>query len=738
MNKSNFPSRFGAVPADRYSAGALDDQLYDELDLVEAEGQAIDLRALWSALYRNRYLVAGIVASALLLGIAATLLMTRVYRAQASVQIDQEAARVLGTEETATTAAIQDADRFLETQLDVLRSRYLAERVAQDLKLFGSEQFLDAMGLEAPDAPAGTLSIEQTQREAVLRTLHRNMSVSLPRNSRIARISFDSPDPVLAAEVANSYARNFVTSNLQRKFDTSSYAREFLSNQLQDAKGRLEASEREMLAYARSARLIDTSNGAVDAQQVSGPRSLTTSSLVQLNIAHSAAVAQRVQAQQRWAEASSTPPLALPEVLANSAVQELVQQRAEQMALYQQERQRRREGHPSVQQAAARIAELEDQIARLANNIKSGLRQQYQVALGEEQSLAGNISRLKGETLAEQDRSVRYNILKREADTNRQMYEDLLQRYRQVSAEAGVTSNNIAILDGADVPTKPVSPRPVLNMAAAGMGGLALALLLVFARERFDDAVRSPEDVESKLDAAVLGVIPVTSEGEKPLAALADPRSPLTEAYHALRTSLELSSSGGLPKSLLFTSSQQSEGKSTSAYATARDFARVGKKVVLIDADLRKPSLHHMMDASNAKGLSSLLARASSIEDVVRSDPDGSLDFIAAGPLPPNPAELLAAGPLDNLLAELASRYDLIVVDAPPVMGLSDAPLLASRVGGTVFVVEANRAHRGQAKIALKRLASTQARLLGVALTKFNARAIGYGQDYGYGYRYGD
>lgn len=633
--------------------------------------------------------------------------------------------------------ALMDADRFLETQLDVVRSRYLAERVVQDLKLIGNEQFLAAMNVEVPESAEGPLDQRAMERDAVLDTIAENLTVMLPRNSRVARLGFDSPDPVLAARIANSYAVNFITANMQRKFDTSSYARDFLSTQLAEAKQRLEGSERDMIAYARSAQLIDTSSGVINEQQISGPRSLTTSSLVQLNNSYSEAVANRIQAEQRWRQASGTPALNLPEVLANPAIQELVQQRAELVSAYQQERQRRREEFPAVQQAAARIAELERQISTLANNIKSGIRQQYQIAARQEQELTGNINRLKGETLAEQDRSVRYNILKREADTNRQLYEALLQRYREVSAIAGVTANNISILDRADVPSSPISPRPVLNMGLAGMGGLALAFFLVFLRERFDDVIRSPEDIEKKLGTAPLGVIPVLKGGELPADALADPRSTLSEAYHALRTSLELSSAAGLPRSLLFTSSHQAEGKSTSAFATARDFARIGRKVLLIDADLRKPSMHKVLGKSNEAGLSSLLAMQRGLADVVQREVVPNLDFIAAGPLPPNPAELLAAAPLDDLLATLNASYDLVVFDAPPVMGLSDAPLLASRVEGTVFVIEANRAHRGQAKIALRRLMSTHANLLGAVLTKYDAQTIGYGEDYGYGYRYG-
>lgn len=737
MNRSVFGG-VGGLPALVPSREVFQHADFTEGGYYDAsEPQGLDFRSLWSAVHRNRYLILAVLAVALLIGLAATLLMTPVYRAEASVQIEQQTRRVLGTEDRESDSSVQDADRFLETQLDVVRSRYLAERVGQDLRLFGNDKFLDAMKEDVPAQAEGALDLRATKREAVLEVIAENTSVSLPLNSRIARIRFDSPDPTLAARVANSFATNFITSNLQRKFDQSSYARDFLSNQLADTKQRLERSEREMIAYARGARLIDTSSGAINEQQISGPRSLTTSSLVQLNTALSSAIAQRVQAQQRWEQASSTPSMNLPEVLSNSAVQVLFQQRAEQVALYEQERQRRREEFPSVQQAAARIAELDRQIATLADNIKSGIRQEYRVAMQQEQALTGNISRLKGETLAEQDRSVRYNILKREVDTNRQMYEGLLQRYRELSAEAGVTANNITILDKASVPTEPVSPRPVLNMGLAGVAGLSIALLLVFVRERFDDRIRSPEDVEGKLGAAPLGVIPVLEGNDTPAAALAEPRSPLSEAYQTLRTSIELSSSEGMPRSLLFTSSQPGEGKSTSSFAVATDFARVGRRVLLIDADLRKPSMHRVLDLSNEAGLSNVLAGRAKIEEVVQDSGHANLDFLATGPLPPNPAELLSSVRLVELLEKLESIYDLVVFDAPPVMGLADAPLLASRAGGIVFVVEANRSHYGSAKTALKRLLTAHARVLGVVLTKFDAKKTGYGEDYGYGYRYG-
>jgi succinoglycan biosynthesis transport protein ExoP len=237
----------------------------------------------------------------------------------------------------------------------------------------------------------------------------------------------------------------------------------------------------------------------------------------------------------------------------------------------------------------------------------------------------------------------------------------------------------------------------------------------------------------------VIGSTPLLPSGASPASELDKPRSPLSEAYYAIRTSLELASPAGLPKTLLFTSSAASEGKSTTSFAIARDFAKVGRRVLLIDADLRKPTQNRLTGVSNKVGLANLLTQQSTLEDVTQTSNFAGLDVIPTGPLPPNPAELLASAGLRSLLGKLTSVYDLVVIDAPPVMGLADAPTLAALVEATIVVVEANRAHRGQAKASVRRLRDARANILGGVLTKYDVRMTGHGTggDYGYGYGYG-
>ena len=328
----------------------------------------------------------------------------------------------------------------------------------------------------------------------------------------------------------------------------------------------------------------------------------------------------------------------LPEVLNNPAIQQLLQLKVQYQAAYDQDLTRHKADYPALKQLAAQIAGYDDQINKIGTMIRSAIHDQYVTASKQENALNASVSGLKNDTLQEQEKSVRYNILKRETDTNRTMYDGLSQRYKEVSAESGITTNNISIVDNADVPTKPVSPQLILNLAAATLLGFMLAAGTVFIREKFDDAVRSPDDVQAKLDLPLLNTIPLIDGSKEPAEELNDPRSPLSEAYSALRTSLELAGGAGLAKSLLFTSSRSGEGKSTSALAIARDFAKLGRKVILIDGDLRRPSLHRTIGIPNNVGLSQLLARREELSAVVRPGGINNLSIMTSGPLSPNPS----------------------------------------------------------------------------------------------------
>lgn len=682
-----------------------------------------DLRRLWSAAWRNRALIVAIVAACLALGVISLFLTDPTYRAKASVEINNQPVKILGTEDSQPVINSQETDRLLQTQIDILRSKTLAERVAEDLNLSSSDDFLLAQGVKPqPDI----------RREQVIQTLRDNLVVSLPRNTRVVPVGFDSSDPKLAAQIANLYVQNLISGNLQRHFDTSAYSKEFLQNQLQLTKARLENSERALLDYARSVGLVDPSAGGGDPSNPNNnaPRSLTSANLIDLNQSLAAVKAARIQAEGRWRAAQATPTMNLPDVLSNPAIQQMTQKRAELESLYEQEVQRRMPEHPAVKQAAAAIAELDRQISALATGIRNSIRNQYDIAVKQEAQLASTVGQLKGATLAEQQLGIRYNILKREVDTNRELYNGLLQRYKQVSAEAGVTSNNISIIDRADPPLLPISPRPLINLTLALLLGVLVAAAVVAVRELFKDGVRAPEELETRFGLPLLGHVPRVSRAAVTTGELANPGSLVAEAYQAIRTSVELSTVGGTPKSLLITSSRPGEGKSTTALVMARDAAKAGRKVLLIDADMRRPSLHTLLQLEKDPGLSSFLTQQIPAESIIVETDTPGLSFIPAGPKPPNPAELVSGAGIRALLKYLGKHYDQIIIDSPPVLGLADAPRLASIVDATMLIVEANKSQHGAIDSAIRRLNAARAHLIGAVLVKFDIKKADFGSEY--------
>ncbi len=698
---------------------------------------ALDLGEYWRLAVKYRFLIVGAFLAALLIGAGSTLMMTPIYTAQATLQIDREAVRVLNVDDVSPRESTSTGEEFFQTQYGLLKSRSLAERVTDSLGLASSDAFLEAMGggkLERGDRTAAEFAA--ARREAVIATVMGNFSVAPVRGSRLVGISFDSPDPALAARVTNAYAENFIQANLDRRFESSSYAREFLEEQIAQTKAKLEVTERSLVEYAANQGIINiTEPGADGAGQT---QSLAGTNLSALNASLAAAQADRIAAEQRWRQARASPLMSLPEVLQNPAVQRLTEERARLDAQYQQNDRVYQADWPAQRQLRGQIEELDRQIAEIGRGILRSIEGQYVVAANNERALQAQVDGLKGEVLDLRDRSVQYNILQRELDTSRTQYDALLERYKEVSVSGTVTSNNISIVDRAEVPRGPSKPNLMINLILASVLGLGLGALSAFVLEALDETLATPDDAENKLGLPILGVIPLLGREETPVEALDNLRSPFSEAYYSLRTALQFSTPDGVPSSILVTSSRPAEGKSTTAYATALNLARIGKRVLLIDGDLRNPSMHRIVGVENGVGMSNLLSGAATLAQAVQATREPNLSLVSSGPLPPNPAELWGGDRLRDLLIELQREFDNVVIDGPPVLGFADSPLLSAAVGGTVFVLESKGTRRAQARGALRRLLIGNGRLLGGVLTKFNTKTTQYGgYDYAYDYNYG-
>lgn len=724
-----------------FGEAVLDDNQQGAWSADVEEAPAFDLGAYWRLAIKHRILILGCFLAALAIGAALTLLMTPIYEARATLQIDREAARVFtSTEEVTPRESMSQGEEFFQTQYGLMRSRSLAERVVESLGLASSDQALQNLGVEPPARTGSAAAQAERRRNAALDYVQGNLSVTPVRGSRLVAVGFSNPDPVVAARVANGFAENFIQANLDRKFQSSAYAREFLEERIAQTKGRLEEAERQLVAYAANQQIINVgepSEGGVDGSGGSS-QSLASNNLVALNASLAEARAARVAAEERWRSARTAQVMTLPEVLQNPSIQRLGEQRAQLESEYQQKSSIYQADYPEMVRLRGQITEIDGQIQSLASNIKASIQSQYVVAANQERSLQAQVNGLKGDVLDLRDRSIQYNILQRELDTTRTLYEGLLQRYKEVGVTGNVTANNISIVDLAMPPPAPSKPNMIINLALAAIFGLGLGVVAALVLEALDETVATPDDVEKKLGVPVLGVVPLLDKGQTTAAALADIRSGFSEAYYSLRTALQFSTPDGAPASLLVSSARPAEGKSTTAYAVALNLARVGKRVLLVDGDLRNPSMHRVVGVENERGMSNLLSGSSDLASVVQRTRQDNLFFIPCGPLPPNPAELWGGDRVRQFLNEARNNFDHVIVDGPPVLGFADSPLLAATVGGVLFVLESRGTRRGQARGALRRLRMGRARLLGAVLTKFNAKTATYGgYDYAYDYNYG-
>lgn len=688
---------------------------------------------------RWRWLILGAVALGIVASIVMTLISTPQYTATTRIEINREGARIVNVQGVQPETSGVD-NEFYQTQYGLLGARALAERVARDLRLINDPDFFKVMRIkdEASGAEFAAMSPDQ-RKKAVVKALLLKVNVTPIRLSRLVDISWTSPDAALSARVTNAWAAGFIQSNLERRFESTAYARRFLERRLDQLRARLEESERRLVNYASQQAIINIPVGVPGSDGRTEERSLTGDSLAALNTALSDAIADRVRAQSRLGRQAGG---ANAEALASPALGSMRERRAEASAEYSRLLTSFEPGYPPARALAAQIKELDASIAREEARVERSLSEGYRSSLEREKMLTAQVGALKSGFLDQRRRSIQYNIFQREADTNRELYDGLLQRYKEIGVAGGVGSNNVAIVDAAIAPDRPSAPRPLINLLLGLLAGLGVGVGIALLVEQMDETISDPGDIEARIGAPLLGVVPKAAGGFSN-AEVRDPKSGVAEAYLSIQTSLSFSSDHGIPRTVTVTSTRASEGKSTTAMALAFWIARGGAKTILVDADMRSPSVHSGLGLSNERGLSNYLAGANDLDGLILQSEGNPFAVLPAGPPPPNAAELLHNTRLGALLEELLRRYDHVVVDSPPVLGLADAPSIASATEATIFVHEAKGVKVRIARRAIERLRQSRAHLVGVVLTKFDARRahFGYGYEYGYGYggdeRYG-
>ena len=668
---------------------------------------------------KYRRLAAAICAGFLFGGFVITFLMPRVYTATTSLQIDREAAKVVRSQDS--TAENQNDPQFYTTQYELLKSSALAERVVSSLSLADRKEFAETEvsflgriweGLFAQKDDGERENVRRQRNATDL--LMKGLSVQPVPMSRIVKINFSDRSPLVAQQVSDAIAENFVAMTLDRRFSASSYARTFLEEKLQQIKLKLEESEKQVVAYAQKEGIVN----------VDDKISVVGANLKALNESLATTTAERIKTEQLWSQAQAGNAFGLPQVLNDKLIEKAREKRTELMAEYQDKLGVMKPDFPEMKQLRAHIAEYESQIRGQIDLVKRAIKAQYEAARDQEASFLKKMEILKAEVLDLRSRSIQYNILQRELDTNRSLYDGLLQQYKEVGVSGAVSTNNVSIIDKAKLPRKPSSPSLLLNLVLAFFLGLLALAATIAILELLDDTFKIPEEVEEKLGLAVLGVVPLSAKrgGKGSLAheIIRDPLSATAEAYRSLRTSLQFATASGAPKTLLVTSAQPGEGKSTTSISLAANFAQLGMRVLLIDADLRKACLHKTLGVDNGVGLTNVLTGTQDPSDVVHENVIKGISFMGSGPLPPNPAELIASPQFASMLATASEKFDIVVIDGPPVMGLADAPLLGSLVDGALLVVDSSATRQRVVRAAVRRLHFSQTRILGVLLNKFD------------------
>lgn len=688
------------------------------------------IERVWLALNKYRIDFVVIVILALLAALLATLMATPKYTASARIEISRQQERVTNVEALQPETAGQDLE-FYQTQYALLEARSLAGRVVRAERLVSDESFFAAHGVELDGdlLNAGNAGSRQEREQLAVDLLMQNVSVEPVRNSALVDLRYTSADPLVSARIANAWINQFIEAKLARRFDSTADAREFLTTRLAELREKLEQSERDLVRYAAQKDILPIET-TTDAQgRTIGQRTMAADNLKTLSEALVRATTDRIDAQARL----SGGPTAREGTDVNSAaLPGLRQRRAEVAAEYAKLRAQFEEGYPPVQSLRSQVASLDEAIAREERRVGTGARDAYNQALKREQNLRQRVNALESDLFQQRSDSIQYNIYQREVDTNRELYDGLLQRYKEIGV-AGVGTSNVAIVDRADVPEAPSSPNLKLNLALALVFGFAAAMAYVFVREQVDQSVSDPSDVSSLLGTSLLGIVP-RSEEDDAFVALADPKSELSEAYSSIGTNLSFLTDHGMPRSMMFTSTVANEGKSTSAYALAEIIARLGRSVVIVDADMRNPTAHTFYEVSNREGLSNYLSGQLELADLVVPGGEGRVSVLPAGPTPPSTLELLSSDRMKQIAAQLGKRFDHVLVDGPPILGLADAPLISRVVDGVVLAIEANNIKIRRIKDAIGRLESARAHIFGAILTKVSRRNPAYGYGYGYGY----
>lgn len=679
------------------------------------------------------------------------------YRTSARVEIQDERTLSVGAIGVNDPSFWQESGPYYQTQYQIMQSRELARRVVRRLDLQRHPDFSGSApqprdpltllrnarasasawvrGLVSrPGAvPEVERAPDETDQEAGLISAFLGGVLIQPvPQTRLVNIVYTHTNPEFAAIAANTLAQEYIAQNLEQRLQDTGKTLEWVTSELGKATQALRAGEQRLQDYreANKALSLDQRQDVVS-QQLAGLNESAMRARGE-RMARENAYLQVRDAKPESDAADDFPVIGQnPQVvIAKNALTALRNERASLLQRYGDD-------FPLVVENRQKVAAAEQLLIAQRRTVIESVRNEYQSALNTERSFAGQLDQAKNASMELSRKSGDYGIIEREIESHRKTYEALLDRQQSLEVVANSRANNIRLVDSAEPQRTPISPKPRRDWMTALLAGLTIAFGLAFAIEYFDDTIKTPEDITKRLRLPLLGLVPALRGERIPVLTGTVPHD-FGEAFRSLRTSLVFTSGGESTRIIAVTSSQPLEGKTTTACNLSMALALGGARVLLIDADMRRPGLHKTMGMQNTTGLSHLLVGQARVREVIQRTTEPNLFVITAGRTPPNPSELLAGERMNHLLANLAQGpFDWVVIDTPPVLAVTDAVIVAQKVAGLVFVIGSEMTRRVHAERALETLQSGKVRGLGVVLNRvdFERNKYYYSRYYGYQYK---
>jgi polysaccharide biosynthesis transport protein len=682
-------------------------------------------------LYKRRWVAIPAFLIVFTIGAVNSFRTTPIYEAHTQVLIEKDTPKV-GTLST----MFQESDGwynddFYQTQYRMLQSRSLARETATAMHLDKRPAHMvapvasisvtgaisDGIGwaksliMGAPPAAPRPAVADSDPMAPYVNDVLGALTVTPVRNSRLVEIRFTSTDPQLAADMANAHSKAYIQQNTEMRFGASKDATDWLNDRLADQRKKVEESEAALQRYKEQH----------DAVAVEDRQNIVVQRLADLNGAATKAKMARIEKESEYNQikmVQGTPAIeSVPAVMSNEYVQKLKSQIGDLQRQEAQLAEKYGDRHPEMVKMRMAVqtgqAKLDSEINKVVESVKA----EYQAALAQENSLMGALNTQKSEALGLNRKGIEYSVLSREAESNRQVYEALLQRTKETGISGELKTSNIRVVDAAEVPASPILPQRQHDLILAAIAGSVLALGLVFLFEYLDNRIKSPQELRQHLGLAFLGMVPAIDSSGPTLLHNAVPPA-FAEAIRSVRTNVLFSSADEGVRTIVVTSAGPGEGKSLFSSNLSVSLAQAGQRVLHIDADMRRPRVHEIFEVSQEPGLSNLLVGDCKPSEAVRMTQVQNLCILPAGMIPPNPAELLGSKRCTEYFATLSEHFDWVIIDSPPVMAVSDASILANAATGVVFVVGADQTTRQTAKAAVNQLHSVNAHLIGAVLNR--------------------